>query len=208
VQGVYENFPDNCSMKNNLYYASQDNLDKWSEWSSTLYVKLAENVNADTLLKDFPEQMRQLMWRRQWGQAVASGVYDENQEADIKAKFDAHFGFEFRLTPIRDTYFSGVSSDDKGNPAMLFILELACVLIIVIAAVNFLNFTLAQSPMRIKSINTRRGLGEPVAKLRLRLIAESAVWALLACGAALVLCVAVSQQQTEPACGRSNPAIR
>lgn len=35
VQGVYEDFPDNCSMKNDLYYASQDFLDNWSEWSST-----------------------------------------------------------------------------------------------------------------------------------------------------------------------------
>ncbi|MBR6169501.1 MAG: FtsX-like permease family protein [Bacteroidaceae bacterium] len=197
VQGVYEDFPDNCSMKNNLYYATQDNLDNWSEWSSTLYVKLAENVNADTLMKDFPEQMRQLMWRRQWGQAVASGEYDENQEADIKAKFDAHFGFEFRLTPIRDTYFSGVSSDDKGNPAMLFILELASLLIIVIAAINFLNFVLAESPMRIKGINTRRVLGEGLWHLRLGLVGEAVVTSLLACVIAYVLCVAVSRQQTE-----------
>ena len=197
VQGVYEDFPDNCSMKNNLYYASQDNLDNWSEWSSTLYVKLAENVDADTLLKDFPEQMRQLMWRRQWGQAVASGVYDENQEADIKAKFDAHFGFEFRLTPIRDTYFSGVNSDDKGNPAMLFILELAALLIIVIAAINFLNFVLAESPMRIKGLNTRRVLGESLWHLRFGLIGEAVVTALLACALAFVLCVAVVRLQTE-----------
>ena len=197
VQGVYEDFPDNCSMKNNLYYASQDYLDNWGEWCFTLYVKLAENVNADTLLKEFPEQMRQLMWRWKWGQVVASGEYDENQEADIKAKFDANFGFEFRLTPIRDTYFSGVSSDDKGNPAMLFILELASLLIIVIAAINFLNFVLAESPMRIKGINTRRVLGEGLWQLRLGLVGEAVVTSLLACVIAFVLCVAVSRQQTE-----------
>ena len=197
MQGVYEDFPDNCSMKNNLYYASQDYLDNWGEWCFTLYVKLADNVNADTLLKEFPEQMRQLMWRWKWGRIVASGEYDENQEADIKAKFDANFGFEFRLTPIRDTYFSGVSSDDKGNPAMLFILELASLLIIVIAAINFLNFVLAESPMRIKGINTRRVLGEGLWKLRLGLVGEAVVTSLLACVIAFVLCVAVSRQQTE-----------
>ena len=170
IQGVYEDFPDNCSIKNNLYYANQENLDNWSEWSSNLYVKLTANVDADALLKEFPKQLQQLMWREQWGQAVASGEYDENQEADIKAKFDAHFGYEFRLTPIRDTYFSGVSSDDKGNPAMLFILELASLLIIVIAAINFLNFTLAESPMRIKGLNTRRVLGESLWHLRFGLV--------------------------------------
>ena len=197
IQGVYEDFPDNCSMKNNLYYASQDNLDNWSEWSSNLYVKLAENVDADALLKEFPKQLQQLIWREQWGQAVASGEYDENQEADIKAKFDAHFGYDFRLQPIRDTYFSGVSSDDKGNPAMLFILELASLLIIVIAAINFLNFTLAESPMRIKGLNTRRVLGESLWHLRFGLVGEAVVTALLACAMAFVLCVAVSRQHTE-----------
>ncbi len=197
IQGVYEDFPDNCSIKNNLYYASQENLDNWSEWSSNLYVKLAENVDAEALLKDFPEQIRQLIWCRQWGQAVASGLYDESQEADRKAQFDAHFGYEFRLTPIRDTYFSGVSSDDKGNPAMLFILELASLLIIVIAAINFLNFTLAESPMRIKGLNTRRVLGESLWHLRFGLVGEAVVTTLLACALAFVLCVAVSRWQTE-----------
>ena len=197
IQGVYEDFPDNCSMKNHLYYATQQNLDNWSEWSSVLYVKLAENVDAETLLKDFPEQVRQLMWREQWGQAVASGEFDKSQEADIKAKFDAHFGYNFRLQPIRDTYFSGVNSDDKGNPAMLFILELASLLIIVIAAINFLNFVLAESPMRIKNINTRRVLGESLWQLRLGLVSEAVVTALLACAIAFILCVAVSRQQTE-----------
>ena len=197
IKGVYEDFPDNCSMKNSIYYASRRDLDNWSEWSYNLYVKLAENVDADALLKEFPKQLQQLMWRERWGQAVASGEYDENQEADIKAKFDAHFGYEFRLTPIRDTYFSGVSSDDKGNPAMLFILELASLLIIVIAAINFLNFTLAESPMRIKGLNTRRVLGESLWHLRFGLVGEAVVTALLACAMAFVLCVAVSRQQTE-----------
>ena len=197
IQGVYDDFPDNCSMKNNVYYASRRDLDEWSEWSYNLYVKLAENVDAEALLKDFPEQMRGLMWREQWGQAVAAGQFNESQEADIKAQFDAQFHYEFRLTPIHDTYFSGVSSDDKGNPAMLFILELASLLIIVIAAINFLNFVLAESPMRIKGLNTRRVLGESLWRLRIGMVSETVVTALLACALALVLSIAVSRWQSE-----------
>ena len=198
VQGVYEDFPDNCSMKNLVYWATQENLDSWSEWSYTAYVKLREGVDSKTMLSGLAQQLKEQMWQAQWGGALDAGEYTADQEQETRADFDKYYQrYDYRLTPVSQTYFSGVAGDDKGNPAMLFILELACVLIIVIAAVNFLNFTLAQSPMRIKSINTRRVLGEPVAKLRLRLIAESVVWALLACGAALVLCVAVSQQPTE-----------
>lgn len=198
VQGVYEDFPANCSVKNHVYLASEQDLDSWSEWSYTAYAKLREGVDPKTMLTGLSRQLKEQMWRTQWGGALAAGEVSADQEQEMRASFDKFYKhYDYRLTPVLDTYFSGVAGDDKGNPAMLFILELACVLIIVIVAVNFLNFTLAQSPMRIKSINTRRVLGEPVAKLRLRLIAESAVWALLACGAALVLCVAVSQQQTE-----------
>ena len=197
IHGVYEDFPDNCSIKNHLYFASQYNLDNWSEWSSNLYVKLAANVDADGLMKDFPEQVRQLMWREQWGRAVAAGEFDKSQEADMKAQFDAQFGYDFRLQPIRDTYFSGVSPGDKGNPAMLFILELAALLIIVIAAINFLNFVLAESPMRIKGINTRRVLGEGLWRLRFGLVGEAVITALLACALAFVLCVALTTRHTE-----------
>ena len=198
VQGVYQDFPDNCSVKNLVYYATQENLDNWSEWSYTAYVKLREGVDAKTMLDGLSQQLKEQLWREQWGGALASGEVTADQEQENRASFDEYFKhYDFRLTPVLDTYFSGVSGDDKGKPAMLFVLELACVLIIVIAAVNFLNFTLAQSPMRIKSINTRRVLGESVTMLRLRLIAESVVWALLAYGMALVLCAVTASQPTE-----------
>ena len=198
VKGVYADFPENCSMKNHVYYATQQDLDSWSEWSYVAYVKLRKGVDPKTMLSGLSLQLKEQMWQAQWGGALASGEFSANQEQEARASFDKYYKhYDYRMTPVRDTYFSGVAGDDKGNATMLFVLQLACVLIIVIAAVNFLNFTLAQSPMRIKSINTRRVLGEPVAKLRLRLIAESVVWALLACGTAFVLCVAVSQQQTQ-----------
>ena len=198
IRGVYEDFPDNCSLKNRVLYATQNNLQDWSEWSYNAYVKLRAGVDAEAMMQGFAKQFKELMWKQQWGEALAAGAVSKGQEKEVRAMFDKQFDSRgYRLTPIRDTYFSGVSDDDKGNPTMLFVLELACVLIIIIAVVNFLNFTLAQSPMRIKSINTRRVLGERAATLRLKLIGETAVWSLLACGVALVLCAVVSQQQPE-----------
>ena len=198
VQGVYEDFPANCSMKNDVYYATQDNLQDWSEWSYIVYVKLHKGVDAETMLEGFPKKFKEHMWKQQWGGALAAGEVSEGQEAEVRAMFDRHFDRQgYRLTPIRDTYFSGVHGDDKGNPAMLFILKLASMLVIVIAAINFMNFVLAESPMRIKSVNTRRVMGEGLARLRLGIIAESVLWALLSCVVALALCAAIVPQQTE-----------
>lgn len=198
VQGVYEDFPANCSMKNDVYYATQNNLQDWSEWSYIVYVKLREGVDAESMLKGFGKQFKEQLWKLQWGGALAAGEVSESQESEVRAMFDRQFDNQgYRLTPIRDTYFSGVHSDDKGNPAILFILELSCVLVIVIAAINFLNFVLAESPMRIKSVNTRRVLGEGVARLRLGMIAETVLTALIAYGLALVVCALVAKQPTE-----------
>ncbi|MBR3111997.1 MAG: ABC transporter permease [Prevotella sp.] len=198
VQGVYEDFPANCSMKNDVYYATQNNLQDWSEWSYIVYVKLREGVDAESMLKGFGKQFKEQLWKLQWGGALAAGEVSESQESEVRAMFDRQFDNQgYRLTPIRDTYFSGVHGDDKGNPAILFILELSCVLVIVIAAINFLNFVLAESPMRIKSVNTRRVLGEGVARLRLGMIAETVLTALIAYGLALVVCELVAKQPTE-----------
>ena len=198
VQGVYEDFPANCSMKNDVYYATQNNLQDWSEWSYIVYVKLREGVDAESMLKGFGKQFKEQLWKLQWGGALAAGEVSESQESEVRAMFDRQFDNQgYRLTPIRDTYFSGVHGDDKGNPAILFILELSCVLVIVIAAINFLNFVLAESPMRIKSVNTRRVLGEGVARLRLGMIAETVLTALIAYGLALVVCALVAKQPTE-----------
>ena len=198
VQGVYEDFPANCSMKNDVYYATQNNLQDWSEWSYIVYVKLREGVDAESMLKGFGKQFKEQLWKLQWGGALAAGEVSERQESEVRAMFDRQFDNQgYRLTPIRDTYFSGVHGDDKGNPAILFILELSCVLVIVIAAINFLNFVLAESPMRIKSVNTRRVLGEGVARLRLGMIAETVLTALIAYGLALVVCALVAKQPTE-----------
>ena len=198
VQGVYEDFPANCSMKNDVYYATQNDLQDWSEWSYIVYVKLREGVDAESMLKGFGKQFKEQLWKLQWGGALAAGEVTEAQESEVRAMFDRQFDNQgYRLTPIRDTYFSGVHGDDKGNPAILFILELSCVLVIVIAAINFLNFVLAESPMRIKSVNTRRVLGEGVARLRLGMIAETVLTALIAYGLALVVCALVAKQPTE-----------
>ena len=198
VQGVYEDFPANCSMKNDVYYATQNNLQDWSEWSYIVYVKLRKGVDAESMLKGFGKQFKEQLWKLQWGGALAAGEVSESQESEVRAMFDRQFDNQgYRLTPIRDTYFSGVHGDDKGNPAILFILELSCVLVIVIAAINFLNFVLAESPMRIKSVNTRRVLGEGVARLRLGMIAETVLTALIAYGLALVVCALVAKQPTE-----------
>jgi putative ABC transport system permease protein len=61
-------------------------------------------------------------------------------------------------------------------------------LVIIIAAINFLNFVLAESPMRIKSVNTKRVLGSSVSSLRIGLVAEALIMSLMSFLMAMVIC--------------------
>ena len=107
---------------------------------------------------------------------------------------EAKESLNLRLQPFTETWFSGIDPwYDKGNKAVDWILQLSCLLVLMIAAINFLNFTLAESPMRIKSINTRRVLGSSVASLRLNIIGETVCISLLAFFLAVVACYLLSQ---------------
>ena len=103
------------------------------------------------------------------------------ERAAIDQQLESMIGqHNFRVTPLTETYFSGTDSGDRGNRTVHLILIWACILVVAVAAINFLNFTLAESPMRVKGVNTRRVLGSSLTSLRLGLIAETVVVSLLA----------------------------
>ena len=196
VRGVYEDYPDNCSLKNFVYISSTYFIDSWDEWSYILYLKLKADENPEDFQHDFAKLLKPIVWEAEWNDALSSGEIQPVQEDEMREQFESLFAnFDLKVRPVHETWFSGVHSQDKGNPAMLFVLQLACLLVIIISTVNFLNFTLAASPVRIKGINIRRVLGEEVWKLRLGLLAETVAVSLAALSVAMVLCLIVAQQQ-------------
>ena len=72
---------------------------------------------------------------------------------------------------------------DRGNRTVYCILQLAVVLLLLVALINFANFSMSQAPVRLRSINTRKVMGESNLRLRLQLMGEGVV----VCLCALVL---------------------
>ena len=68
---------------------------------------------------------------------------------------------------------------------MLFIQKFAVLLLLLVLLINFANFTMAQAPTRLRSVNTRKVMGESNGRLRLRLVGESIVVSLVAWGLAM-----------------------
>lgn len=98
---------------------------------------------------------------------------------------------QIRLTPIGDAYFADkMGSNDyipSGNRATTNVLLTIAILVIVIAGVNFINFSTAMAPLRIRSLNTRLVLGDTVWGLRRGIIFEAVMLALLAYGLGMAL---------------------
>jgi putative ABC transport system permease protein len=95
---------------------------------------------------------------------------------------DMGTGFEIYLTALSDIHFLPDMQYDfvpKVSPNTLLILFGIAIIIIVIAAINFTNFSTALAPMRIKSINTQRVMGALRRTMRLLLVFEAVFISLL-----------------------------
>ena len=172
VVGVYRDLPENCSLSNCIFCClGKGDEDSWQEWSYTQYIRLDDPANR-------AEAERGMM------RALAD-LYEIPDTADL----DEELRLKFRLTPLADTYFSGVNEDDRGNRNMVSVLRWASVFVLLVALLNFINFTLALAPMRIRSVNTRRVLGDSVWHLRLEQVGANVCLSLVAFALALLLVV-------------------
>ena len=190
VRGVYEDFPANSLAKNCIYFnIGKENLDApgcVSNYNYQCYVRLKQGVDTVGLNKVVSNICYQA-----YKQLCIDNGEGENFE---RAEKEEGLFVNLRLHPITETYFSGIDpANDRGNRTVDIILRLACLLFIVVATINLLNFTLAKAPMRVKGVNTRRVLGSKVSVLRWSLVGEDVLFALLAFALAMGVAYLLSE---------------
>ena len=173
VVGVYRDLPENCFLSNAIYYSlGKGDEDSWQEWSYTQYIRLDDPAN-----------------RAEVERGMMRALADLWEVPDTAQNLADQLGLQFRLTPLDDTYFSGVEEGDRGNRNLVSVLRWASVFVLIVALLNFINFTLAQTPMRIRSVNTRRVLGDSVWHLRLEQVGENVLLSLAAFALGMLLVV-------------------
>ena len=153
VGGVYKDFPQNSVIQNAVYrrIGEKENQDNWNANGYQLYVLLDDPGKKDQIIADFKNHFN-------------------HEYYDWKTK-------DVRLTQLTDIYYEEDarfdSQKDKGNKTMVFVLFTIAVLIVVIAGINFTNFSNALVPMRIRSINTQKVLGGSDNTLRCAMLVEA-----------------------------------
>ena len=164
VGGVYRDFPDNSSVGNSIYYQlnPKENFQNFGNWNYMFYVRLDDPANASGLFENFKAHFD-----------VSTLSKDFSWEGG---------GMSLVLNPLTEVHFdSGVTYDNapKASKSTMLVLFAIAIVIVVIAGINFTNFSTALTPMRIKSINTQKVLGGEVSVIRMSLILEAIVISVL-----------------------------
>ena len=164
IGAVFRDFPPNSILNNSIYvpiteHLSENDTRDWGNFSTLAFVRVNNASVVDLLPKHFIENgIFPAAWWENWG------------------------GIGLRLTPLTDIRFlTDVSYDvvEKANRQMLMILLAIGIIIIIIAGINFTNFSTALMPMRVKNINTQRVFGVQKNTIRLMLIVESVVFSVV-----------------------------
>ncbi|MBO7379597.1 MAG: ABC transporter permease [Bacteroidales bacterium] len=163
VCAVIEDYPDNNFLHGACFIGINSNEGNYENWNYDAYIRLDDALNLPTVQNTLRQTAIELF----------------REKFDLTAKEDEE-ALQVVFTNVADAHFSKVL--DKSAPAISSIYLLICfsLLIVVIAAVNFMNFSLAETPMRIRSINTQKVLGATTAILRGSLLAEAVLISLTA----------------------------
>lgn len=183
VRGVYEDFPHNSMVKNRIVSRAPDEYHDYIDWVDWCAILRFKQGMTDTtqFIDSFKREYKSL-------------VINSLNESDSIILDDSYFDkIEVRLTPIDQFYFYLSSERSIGNKRILPIFWLLFLLVIIIASINFMNFTLAESAVRVRNFNIRRVVGASRCSLGLKLVAECVVFSVTACLLAILLCHVLSQ---------------
>lgn len=164
IGGVYKDFPKNSSLHNFILLRLPDEQ-HWGLNYET-YVSIDSSQDANELLAEYI--------------------------TTIEPMFKS-FGFDnvkVFLTPIRTIHFDttiGFDTVEKTSKSTLWVLIGVALVILLIAAINFTNYSIALTPLRIKSVNTQKVLGATEYMLRSSLVVEAILISLMSFALALLL---------------------
>ncbi len=168
VSGVMKDFPKNSSFHADCIASlstylkdGRNGIKDWSEWSSNIFVKLREGSNPEQVAAKI-EQMP----------AIAEHI------KDMETQFPNQPFIQ--LFPLHKIHFIPEGNFSTTNPLILNVLILLTIILAVMGAVNFINFSTSQAPLRSKALSILQVLGGKRLSSMAQIIAESVLLSIVA----------------------------
>ena len=172
VSAIYKGMQTNSLFGNtDLIYCDMletEDIDNYSEWSYKYYVKLNNSESIEYSNNSINKIAK----------SVLQKIIDENTagQSTKEEYIDEH---AVKLFPLDGLQFNNIISDNftsyQCNKTTTITLFVVSILILSITLINYLNFFMAQIPVKLRSVNTKKILGSSRLSLITGLIIESAI---------------------------------
>lgn len=176
IAGIYKDFAPNTMMKgfDVVMYAGDDiaNIKDNGIYDRMHFVKLREGADPQNYEKIWKDDMAAFV-KEQW---------QEEYNRD-----------EMRLVSLNDTFFSEISSIERGTVTATVSLAAVAILVVLIAFINFVNFFFALIPIRIRTVNISKVFGAATSTLRWSFIFEAVALVTISLALALYLIIAIKE---------------
>jgi putative ABC transport system permease protein len=179
VSGVFEDVPRNSHMAFDMVRRitpEEEEACGWSCINGNVYVKLRLGADGESINARLPQwERRGIPARNVAGQRVSEG--------DL---------FDWRLVKVTDVHLSGAegSAERPGNDRRTIVtFAVVALLILGMAAINFINLATARAGQRAREVALRKVLGAQRRQLVAQFLGES----MLITGAAMLLALAIME---------------
>jgi putative ABC transport system permease protein len=180
VSGVMQDLPHNSHLKFNLITSMatveqeewyQDVGDNWFATMFYTYIKVKNHVDINTFEKKVE---------------TIANAYVAGELTELG------YNFRYFLQPVQDIHLHSnlrYEAEAPGNPINIYIFTVVAVLILLIASLNYINLTTAQSAKRAKEVGVRKAIGAAKSSLFVQFLCETLLLTTIALVIALFIVV-------------------
>ena len=184
ITGVMEDFPQNshfhCKMLGSLSTLGSSRSTNWLNHNYYTYVVLREGTDP----MEFEANLREMLLK------YVGPMLEQFMGVDVQEFEEAGNSYGYKVQKMTDIHLHSdlqYEFEPGGNPLYVYVFLVAAILMLAMAAVNFMNLATARSTTRAREVGLRKVVGSRRRQLVIQFLTESVILSILALIAAVAL---------------------